>query len=278
MFDSMTWEFGEVMFYSDTAYTVKVEITHKDLNAAGNAIMDNPEKRLEVFSALVMDYADIEMDMDYTELPTEYLVDELENDPQDIVSTGAIELVYDEEEKVWTVDTLPDIFEVCLDYDITVDPTLLLESGEWLSDMLEASHNLAVEGKIDLDTYKFMYSSVGEKVLEPVESLQADLSASGWFDVVTEDFAVEYKEGTTQIVYYFSFLKEHPGVGFVCEFYQDDPNNIVYTKEFILTDMPEDLMIIFEAEVQEGLAKGIYGAKVSLADGSVFLQEEIEVK
>lgn len=133
IFDSMTWKFGEVMFYSDTAYTVKVEITHKDLNAAGNAIMDNQEKRIEVFSELVKDFAGIEKDMDYTELPTEYLVDELENDPQDIVSTGAIELVYDKEEKVWTVDVVPDIFEVCLDYDITVDPTLLIESGNGLT-------------------------------------------------------------------------------------------------------------------------------------------------
>lgn len=189
---------------------MKVDITHKDLAAAGQAIVDDKEKRVEVFSALVLDYADIEKGIDYTEIPTEYLLDELNNFSKDTVSTGAIELVYDKKEKVWTLDTVPDIFEVCLDYDITVDPTLLLESEEWLDGMMEASYSLATDGNIDLETYRFMYSSVGEKVLETVESLQADEGASGWFDVVAGDFALEYAEGTSQIVYYFSFLKENP--------------------------------------------------------------------
>lgn len=278
MFGSMTWKFGEVMYYSDTAYTVKVEITHKDLDAAGNAIMDDPEKRLEVFGALVLDYAEKEGGPGYTELPTEYLLDELENNSQDIVSTGAIELVYDEEEKIWTLDTVPDIFAKCLNYDVTVDPTVLVESGEYLSGMLEASYKLTIEGKIDLDTYRFMYFSCGEKVLEPVESIQADIMGSGWFDMSTQDYSAQYKEGTTSIVYYFALQKLHPGVEFVCETYKDDPTNIIKTETTIMTDMPEDQLAVFTTDVPEGLVKGIYGVTISSSDGSIVLQQEVEVK
>lgn len=278
----MEWELSEVTFASDNSVSFEVEMTHLDYRAAAEAVIDDEEQRWDLTRILVLFFADAitedEMLVQTSDLASEYLLDELEKNPKEVTLTSTIQLVYSEKEETWTVEKVPEVFKACTDCFMNVDPMMYLSDEDIRSNMLEVGFDMVTEGEIDYYSYAFLYSAYGEKVQESVDSLLNDLDTSGWFDDATQDFADSYKVGTQTIVFFFALLQMHPGVEFTCEFYKDDPTNIFETETAIMTDMPEEALIIFDADIPEGLTQGTYGITIRLTDGSVFLEDAIEVK
>ncbi len=284
IFGSMTWEFGEGEFVSDSVFSIDVEMTYKDPLAAGEAVIGDDDKRLNVAGILVLGF--IEMDdavyekalSESADVLSEYLITELQKNPKEITTKGTIELAYNTEQNRWVLTELPEIFTVCGNCTQNVDPFVRLPEEEIESSYVEASSRLLSEEKITPFVYDILYLTYGEQVEESVESLKKDLLANEWFDFETMELAKNYIAGSTKLVYFFAFNEEHIGVVFEYEFYKDGQSDSLVSGKKIFTDRQELNAILINTNIPEGLTKGTYYVKIRLADGTIFIEDEINVK
>lgn len=269
---------------SDSTFSIDVEMTYKDPLAAGEAMIANEDQRLDVAGILVLgliapDETDYEKAISKSaEVMVEYLVAELEQNPREVTSTGVIELVYNTEHNTWILTQFPEVFTVCRRCTANIDPFSRLSEEEIKRNFLAVASRWLSEEIMPPNIYEIIYLLYGEQVEESVDSLQKDIIANEWFDFETMDVAKNYKAGSKKLVYFITFNEEHVGVVFEYEFFMDDPTESIISGKKIFTDRQELNSILINTNITEELTKGTYYVKILLADGSILLEDEIQVK